>query len=225
MSLDHALAEGDGIPGGNLLEIAGHSDSSKTALALWFIRTLQTDPNTIAGWVCTENSLTLENLHWAGIRRDRPLIVARQCPSLPGLDAAKEMVDGGCNLVVIDSIAALMSESEDTLRETLGRGLGPLKNAAEDHDALVILINQERHIGLASRLSSSGASIALLRACRYRVHLRTGEFYYRGGIPYGNYIHFRITCNGDDPDRWGRFGAFKCHWLSGLSDLRRKENP
>ncbi len=222
VALDRAL--GDGIPGGNILEISGHSDSSKTALALWFLRTLQAadNPDTIAAWVSTEVPLTAANLRWAGINTDR-LIVARQCPSLPGLDIACGMVEGGCSLVVVDSVAALTGQPEDTLREVLGRSLGPLKESVEEHRALVILVNQERHCGRSHRLSSSGASIALLRACNYRLRLRTGEGIYRGGIWQGSRIHFQIASNGYNLDSGGS-GVFNCSWSSGLYDLRGQHN-
>jgi len=218
-ALDQVFDTGAGIPPGSMVELYGPTDSSKTGLALWYCRTLLEEPDRAVGWVCTETNLTSQNLRWAGVDPER-LVVVRQYPGLPGLEAARELVLGGCDLVVVDSVAALIGRNEETLLSTLGEGLGPLKQAVQETGAVVIFTNQERSQGGYGRVSSAGVSVALLRSLDYRVHLQTGDGLYRGGVQRGIRVYFHLTQNGKDTANWGRGGRFSCYWVEGLKDLQ-----
>ncbi len=222
--LDVALWGEPGVPGGSLLEIHGPSDAGKTALALWFVRTHLADPEAWAAWVPAEPALSTVNLRWAGVDPER-LLLLPPGDGAPGLALAREVVEAGCPLVVVDSIAALLgSEPEVGLKQVLGDprdGLLPLKDAAEQTGALVILTDQERSIP-GSRVSyHAGACPALTRLVDGRIRLRAGEGLYDIGIRVGMRVHFEVGKNGPDMEKWHRDGRFNCYWSAGLKDLRR----
>lgn len=220
-ALDQALFDG-GIPPGSLVEIYGATDCGKTALALWTCRTAQRETDALVGWVCAETNLGADNLRWAGVDLDG-LVIARQTEAMPGLTAAKIMVEEGVNVVVVDSIAALLGDEPGLyLAATLGRGLPALREAAQQHGAVVLLTNQERSVGLGHVTSHAGAGRLLYRMLDAQIHLRSGAGLFRGGVQRGMRIHFTLVKNGEETERWGRVGKFNCYWQAGLKDLGEK---
>lgn len=222
MAIDDAFA--GGIPAGSVLEIYGPTDAAKTALALWYIRSVQgLDPETEAVWVATERPPTMSNLDWAGIDPAR-LRVATPIPSVPGLRMARDYLDAA-DLVVIDSVAALVATSEagdlEKLHQVLGdpeQGLIPVAREARAHQRLVILVNQERHHPGQPGSYHAGSCMALTRHVDYRIRLWPGEGLYRGAERRGVQVHFRVIKNGGR--RAGCRGSFNCLWREGLRDRR-----
>jgi RecA/RadA recombinase len=220
-ALDQALFDGNGVPPGSLVELCGATDSAKTALALWFCRQAQEEPEAVVGWVCVESNIARRNLVWAGVDPDGVLL-GRQTLARPGLRIATEMVENGCRLVVIDSIAALMDgEIERPLTQVLSAGLYPLKDAAVRHGAVVVLTNQERAIPPKRVTSHAGSCPALNRLVDYQIRLEAGQGIYRGGKQEGVRVYFKVVKNGPDPDNWGKTGRFACHWEQGLKDIKQ----
>jgi cell division inhibitor SulA len=200
---------------GSLVELGGVSDSGKTALALWYCRSALLDPEACVGWVQVENLLTETNLRWAGVDLDR-IVVARQSPDLPGLDLAREMIEGGCSVVVVDSIAALSAGEESSLVATLGMGIPVLKEAAQEHQALVLLTNQDRTVHQARGLRRAGSSPVLARFIDCHIRLTVGEGRYRAGEKIGCKVHFKVVSG---PGA-GTSGRFNMDYSAGLFDLR-----
>ena len=218
-ALDTALKGGLVTP--CLVELYGASDSGKTALALWYVRVAQEDPETVCGWVCAEQNLRPANLEWAEVDSSR-LAVVRQTPSLPGLEAAVQLIESGCSLVVVDSIAALIGEGIDSpLHLVLGNGLEKVRIAARAHNAGVLLTNQERGLEMSRKRTQCGSGFALVRDMDYRIGLRPGEGIYRAGIQRGYRVHFEVT----KPSDLFTTGRFNLHVDRGLYDLRGTQVP
>lgn len=219
-ALDQALFSGKGIPPGSLIEITGVVDSGKTGLALWFCRTAMADPEVLAGWICAGSRLTQENLAWAGLDTTR-LVVDEQTYGLPGLEAAIHMITHGCRVIVIDTLAGVVGEEEETpLTHVLSGGLYRLRVAAREHGALVLMTNQERTDPEHRVTRHAGACPALIRLVDCQIRLRSGMGLFRGAFQTGARLHFNIMKNGPDFSTWGKEGRLSVHWQGGLSDLK-----
>jgi len=219
-ALDDVLFDGQGIPGGSLIEITGTTDSGKTGLALWACRTAMANPEVVVGWICAGSRLTRENVEWAEIDTTR-FVIDEQTYGLPGLEAAIHMITHGCRLVVLDTLAGVVGEDEETpLTFVLSGGLYRLKAAAKRHGALVILTNQERNDTQHRVTRHAGACPALVRLVDCQIRLRSGMGLFRGAFQMGMRVHFDIMKNGPDFSVWGQQGRFNAHWEGGLSDLK-----
>lgn len=224
-ALDDCLFEGHGIPPGSLIEIYGHSDSGKNSLALTFCReflaqNISPQEEHYAGWVCAETHLSLTQIQWAQIDWTH-LIVAKQHPLVPGLEMARELVDAGCGLVVVDSISALISEKvEEPLQKVIGTSLPLLKASLVREGAIGILLNQDRSLMPGRASQHSGACPVLVKLVDCRIRLSSGAGLYRGPSLEGMRIHFSLAKNGPNLSRWGAEGKFSCYWRTGLKDVR-----
>lgn len=222
--LDRLIGMGEGFLPGQLVHIHGAADSGKTALALWLIRTLhREDPDAIAGWAYTEAPLGSQNLEWAGLDQGR-LVVAQPVAGYSSLDLARHLVEGGCRLVVVDSLAGLLEdrreetlEARTSLARVITRGVGRLARAAADTGALVVLLNQQRNDG--RRRYTAGEQHVLHRLVDVQIGLSRGENLMRAARQTGFRVRFHVDCGEADPlDRTGRFNLY---YDGGLVDLRR----
>lgn len=220
-ALDGALTDNGFLPG-SIVEISGTPDSCKSALALWCCRTAQhADHDLFAGWVSTEAPLTAVNAIWAGIDPYR-MVVARQETGYAGLDLATDLVQAGCQVVVVDSIAGIQGETADGLYyQVLSRGLSRLSAALIQTGAVAILTNQERQIIGGNSTRHAASCRALTRLVDVHIRLKTGAGLYRGGVKRGMRVQFTLVKNGPDPAEWGRSGRFLCYWDRGLVDAPR----
>jgi RecA/RadA recombinase len=220
-ALDKALFDGEGVPPGTLIELYGTQDSGKTALALWFCRSFQEISDEPVGWICAETNISTRNMVWAGV--DPHMLVVRQSFAMPGLQAAQLLLQEGCKLIVLDSIAALVTEVSTTpLTQLISADLYKVKCLAIEQNALVILTNQERSRPPGRATSRAGACPALNRLIDCQIRLETGQGLYRGGIQVGIRIHFKITKNGSNFDNWDRTGRLNISYDTGLKDLRNE---
>jgi recombination protein RecA len=149
-SLDIAL--GGGIPCGRLTEIYGPESTGKTTLALEFIASAQTVGH-LAAFIDVEHSLDVAYAKRLGVI-EAQLCVVKPIDGEDALDILVELIDGkSVRVVVLDSLAALMSEREASnqqpgagsdLATLLSRNLRRLVSAAGRSRASVVLINQVR---------------------------------------------------------------------------------
>jgi recombination protein RecA len=108
-ALDDAL--GGGLPRGRVVEVFGSPGSGKTALALALVRACQARGG-VAVWIDAERALDGARAHAAGIDLDR-LVVMRPSSGEQAFAAIDMLVARGrVQLVVIDSIAALVPDAE-----------------------------------------------------------------------------------------------------------------
>ena len=110
LSLDMALGIG-GIPKGRIIEIYGPESSGKTTLTLHIIAECQKRGGTSA-FIDAEHALDPQYARNLGVDIDK-LIVSQPDNGEQGLDIAEALVrSGAVDLVVVDSVAALVPKTE-----------------------------------------------------------------------------------------------------------------
>jgi hypothetical protein len=110
VNLDIALGIG-GIPRGRVIEIFGPESSGKTTLALHIVAEDQKQDQTCA-FIDAEHALDAEYAENLGVDIDN-LILSQPDTGEQGLDIAESLVrSGAVDLIVIDSVAALVPRAE-----------------------------------------------------------------------------------------------------------------
>lgn len=110
VNLDIALGIG-GIPRGRVVEIFGPESSGKTTLALHMVAEDQKQDQTCA-FIDAEHALDAEYAENLGVDIDN-LILSQPDTGEQGLDIAESLVrSGAVDLIVIDSVAALVPRAE-----------------------------------------------------------------------------------------------------------------
>ncbi|MDR1034167.1 MAG: recombinase RecA [Bifidobacteriaceae bacterium] len=110
IALDVALGVG-GIPQGRVVEIYGPESSGKTTLTLHIIANAQ-KMGGVAAFIDAEHALDAEYARKLGVNTDE-LIVAQPDTGEQALEIADTLIrSGGIDIVVIDSVAALVPKAE-----------------------------------------------------------------------------------------------------------------
>ena len=110
ISLDHALGVG-GLPRGRVIEIFGPEASGKTTLALQVIAQAQLRGG-MAAFVDAEHALDASYARQLGVELDN-LLVSQPDNGEQALEIVEVLVrSGGVDVVVVDSVAALVPRSE-----------------------------------------------------------------------------------------------------------------
>jgi recombination protein RecA len=152
LSLDIALGIG-GLPRGRIVEIYGPESSGKTTLALHAIAEVQKQGG-IAAFVDAEHALDVTYARKLGVRTD-DLLISQPDTGEQALEIADMLVrSGGVDLLVVDSVAALvpraeiegeMGDSHMGLQARLmSQALRKLTGTISRSGTLVIFINQIR---------------------------------------------------------------------------------
>ncbi|GLB46672.1 protein RecA [Philodulcilactobacillus myokoensis] len=110
LALDNALGVG-GYPRGRIVEIYGPESSGKTTLALHAVAEVQKQGGT-AAYIDAENALDPEYASHLGVNID-DLLLSQPDTGEQGLQIADALVSSGAiDLVVVDSVAALVPRAE-----------------------------------------------------------------------------------------------------------------
>jgi recombination protein RecA len=152
LSLDLALGIG-GYPRGRIVEIYGPESSGKTTLTLHAIAEIQKQGG-VAAFVDAEHALDVNYARKLGVRTD-DLLISQPDTGEQALEIADMLVrSGGIDLLVIDSVAALvpraeiegeMGDSHMGLQARLmSQALRKLTGTINRSGTLVIFINQIR---------------------------------------------------------------------------------
>lgn len=152
MSLDIALGIG-GYPRGRIVEIYGPEASGKTTLTLHAIAEVQKQGG-VAAFVDAEHALDVSYARKLGVRTD-DLLISQPDTGEQALEIADMLVrSGGVDLLVVDSVAALvpraeiegeMGDSHMGLQARLmSQALRKLTGTINRSKTLVIFINQIR---------------------------------------------------------------------------------
>src|SRR4051794_38454290 len=152
LSLDIALGIG-GLPRGRLVEIYGAEASRKTTLTLHAIAEVQKQGG-VAAFVDAEHALDVNYARKLGVRTD-DLLISQPDTGEQALEIADALVrSGGIDLLVVDSVAALvpraeiegeMGDSHMGLQARLmSQALRKLTGTINRSKTLVIFINQIR---------------------------------------------------------------------------------
>ena len=110
LGLDIALGIG-GYPKGRIMEIYGPESSGKTTLALCAVAEVQ-KAGGVAAFIDAEHALDLNNARTLGVEVDE-LLIAQPDYGEQALEIAEQLVSvGKVDLVVVDSVAALVPKNE-----------------------------------------------------------------------------------------------------------------
>ncbi|MFO0593385.1 MAG: recombinase RecA [Polyangiaceae bacterium] len=110
-SLGLDIALGGGYPRGRIIEIYGPESSGKTTLTLHAIREIQKDGG-VAAFIDAEHALDVKYARAIGVDTSK-LLVAQPDSGEQALEICESLVrSGAVDLVVIDSVAALVPKAE-----------------------------------------------------------------------------------------------------------------
>ena len=163
IGLDLALGIG-GLPKGRVSEIYGPESSGKTTLALHIVAEAQKQGGT-AAFVDAEHALDINYAKRLGVKTDE-LLIAQPDYGEQALDIADMLVrSGAVDIIVIDSVAALIpqAELEGNMGETqvggqarlMSHALRKLTGSIHKSNTAVLFINQIRmKIGMMSGYGS-----------------------------------------------------------------------
>lgn len=155
--LNQALG-GNGIPQGTIVEVFGEPGSGKTTLGLELAASMQAQ-NGVVMWIDTEHSLNRQYAENVGLETDA-LLVSQPDSGEEALDIAETCCrSGGVDLVVLDSVAALMTrfERNASLRDSMSkqvhykraemitRSVRTISMYCREVGTNFIMINQTRH--------------------------------------------------------------------------------
>jgi len=152
LGLDIALGVG-GLPRGRVVEIYGPESSGKTTLALHAIAEVQRQGG-VAAFVDAEHALDLTYARKLGVSLS-DLLVSQPDTGEQALEIAEQLVrSGACDLVVVDSVAALVPKAEiegemgdshmGLQARLMSQALRKLTAVVSRNQAIVIFINQIR---------------------------------------------------------------------------------
>jgi recombination protein RecA len=205
IALDMALGIG-GVPRGRVIEIYGPESSGKTTLAQHIIAEAQKMGGT-AAYIDAEHALDLQYAQRCGVNLDE-LLISQPDTGEQALEIAETLVrSGGLDVVVIDSVAALvpraeiegeMGDSHVGLQARLmSQAMRKLTGAVSKSNTSLIFINQIRmKIGVmfGSPETTSGG-MALKFASSVRMEIRRVEAIKQGTDSVGNRVRVKVVKN------------------------------
>ncbi len=158
LALDAALGIG-GFPKGRIIEIYGPESSGKTTLALHAVAEVQRQMNNagqagVAAYIDAEHALDVSYARRLGVNTDE-MLISQPDNGEQALDIAEILVrSGAVDLIVIDSVAALVPEAEingdmgdshvGLQARLMSQALRKLTGAIHRSMTAVIFINQVR---------------------------------------------------------------------------------
>lgn len=152
VSLDIALGVG-GLPRGRVVEIFGPESSGKTTLAIQIIAEAQRKGG-ITAFIDAEHALDVDYARKLGVKTE-DLLISQPDNGEQALEIAETLVrSGACDVVVVDSVAALVPRSElegdmgdaqmGSQARLMSQALRKLTATIARSKTLVIFINQVR---------------------------------------------------------------------------------
>lgn len=152
LGLDLALGVG-GLPKGRIVEIFGPEQGGKTTVALHIIAEAQRKGG-VAAFIDAEHALDPQRAQMIGVNLD-DLLISQPDTGEQGLEIAESLIrSGGIDVIVIDSVAALVprSELEGEMGEAsigvqarlMSQALRKLTGAISNTQTIAIFTNQLR---------------------------------------------------------------------------------
>lgn len=205
LTLDVALGIG-GIPYGRVTEIYGPESSGKTTLALSIIAECQKQGGTCA-FIDAEHALDPVYAKAIGVDTDN-LLLSQPDTGEQALEIVESLIrSGAINLIVVDSVAALVPKSEidgNMGDATMGMQARLMSQALRKLTAIlnkahcaIIFINQLRmKIGVfyGSPETTTGG-MALKFYSTIRIDIRKKESLKKGDNVYGNIVKVKVVKN------------------------------
>lgn len=203
--LDNALGVG-GIPKGRIIEIFGPEASGKTTLSLNFIAQIQKEGG-IAAFVDAEHALDPVWAETLGVDVEN-LLISQPDTGEQALEITEALIrSGGVDLVVVDSVAALVprSEIEGEMGESsigvqarlMSQALRKLTSVVSKSQTTIIFTNQLRHkIGVMfGNPETTPGGLALKFYCSIRMDVRKIETLKKGDEVIGARHKVKIVKN------------------------------
>ena len=205
LTLDMALGIG-GYPKGRIIEIYGPESSGKTTLTLHAIAEVQKQGGT-AAFIDAEHAIDPVYAKNLGVNIDE-LILSQPDSGEQGLEIAETLVrSGAIDLVVVDSVAALVPQVEldgEMADQQMGlqarlmsKALRKLSGVMNKTDCTIIFINQLREkIGVMfGNPETTTGGRALKFYSSVRVDIRRSEVIKNGTEIVGNKVNIKVVKN------------------------------
>lgn len=205
LTLDMALGIG-GYPKGRIIEIYGPESSGKTTLTLHAIAEVQKQGGT-AAFIDAEHAIDPVYAKKLGVNIDE-LILSQPDSGEQGLEIAETLVrSGAIDLVVVDSVAALVPQVEldgEMADQQMGlqarlmsKALRKLSGVMNKTDCTIIFINQLREkIGVMfGNPETTTGGRALKFYSSVRVEIRRSEAIKNGTEIVGNKVNIKVVKN------------------------------
>ena len=205
LTLDMALGIG-GYPKGRIIEIYGPESSGKTTLTLHAIAEVQKQGGT-AAFIDAEHAIDPVYAKNLGVNFDE-LILSQPDSGEQGLEIAETLVrSGAIDLVVVDSVAALVPQVEldgEMADQQMGlqarlmsKALRKLSGVMNKTDCTIIFINQLREkIGVMfGNPETTTGGRALKFYSSVRVEIRRSEVIKNGTEIVGNKVNIKVVKN------------------------------
>jgi recombination protein RecA len=205
LGIDRALGIG-GLPSGRVVEIYGPESSGKTTLMLEVIASVQQSGG-IAAFVDAEHALDLTYAEALGVQTQE-LLVSQPDSGEQALEITDALVrSGAVDLVVIDSVAALVPRAElegdmgdhhvGLQARLMSQALRKLTSTAGRTETTVVFINQLRHkigVTFGSPETTTGGN-ALKFYASVRLDIRRIGTIKQGDQPIGNRTRVKVVKN------------------------------
>lgn len=205
LSLDLALGVG-GLPRGRVVEIYGPEAGGKTTLSLHVIAQAQKTGGTVA-FIDAEHALDPLYAHKIGVDIDN-LLISQPDSGEQALEITEKLVrSGALDLIVIDSVAALVpkAEIEGEMGDThvglqarlMSQALRKLTSLVSKTKTCIIFINQIRHkIGVMfGNPETTPGGLALKFYASVRIDIRRIESIKKGEDIVGARIRAKVLKN------------------------------
>ena len=205
ISLDIALGVG-GFPRGRVVEVFGPEASGKTSVALSVIAQAQ-KAGGVAAFIDAEHALDPTWAEVLGVDLDE-LLISQPDTGEQALEIVETLVrSGGIDLIVIDSVAALVPRAEiegemgDSMigvqARLMSQALRKLTGAISKSKTVVIFTNQLRHkIGVMfGNPETTPGGLALKFYCSMRLDIRKIEVIKDGELAIGSRHRVRVKKN------------------------------
>ena len=205
LTLDYALGIG-GIPKGRITEIYGPESSGKTTIALHVIAEVQKQGGE-AAFIDAEHALDPVYAKHLGVDINRLLVSQPDCGE-QALEIAEDLVNSGAiDIIVIDSVAALVPRSEiegemgdshvGAQARLMSQAMRKLSAVISKSNAVVIFINQLREkVGVMyGNPETTPGGRALKFYASVRIDVRRTEQLKQGNEIYGNHVRCKIVKN------------------------------
>jgi len=203
--LDVALGVG-GIPKGRIIEIYGPESSGKTTLCLSLIAEVQKYDGVVA-FIDAEHALDPAWARKIGVKVEN-LLVSQPDTGEQALQITEQLIrSGGIDLVVVDSVAALVPQAEiegemgdaqmGLQARLMSQALRKLTGIVSKSKTTIIFTNQLRlKIGIMfGNPETTSGGLALKFYASVRMDVRKIETLKKNNIPYGTRVRVKIVKN------------------------------